>query len=146
MQRDSQNFPAAGLRWKVTFAPGPNHLRAVATQGATTVTDEISLIYQTEPWGKPAQLRLAQLHATPDFVTIAATLHDAAGVLCLDSRNLVRFSLAGDGKLIDNLGTAAASRELQLANGRAEISVKRNGGCTIGIASEGLPAALFKLS
>jgi beta-galactosidase len=145
-QRDSQNFPAAGLRWSVAFAAGPNHLRSIATKGATTVADEISLTYQTEPWGKPTQLRLVERSRRDDIVTIAVTLHDTAGVRCLDSRNLVRFSLAGDGKLIDNLGTANGSRELQLYNGRAEISVKRKGGCTIGITSEGLPATLLKLT
>jgi beta-galactosidase len=41
MRRDSQNFPAAGLRWEVAFANGPNHLRALATKGQVTVQDEI---------------------------------------------------------------------------------------------------------
>jgi beta-galactosidase len=35
-----------------------NHLRVVATKGEHHVTDEIELTYQTEPWGKPAELRL----------------------------------------------------------------------------------------
>jgi beta-galactosidase len=67
-------------------------------------------------------------------------------VQCLDSRNVVRFSLAGEGKLIDNLGTSRGSRELQLYNGRAEISVAHKGGCTVGIASDGLPSAFLNLS
>ncbi|MDP9052329.1 MAG: hypothetical protein M3O31_16650, partial [Acidobacteriota bacterium] len=72
--------------------------------------------------------------------------YDANGVACLDSRNVVRFSLAGGGRLLDNLGTSRGSRELQLYNGRAEISVIRTGGCTLGITSEGLPSAFLKLS
>ena len=47
-------------------------------------------------------------------LTVAAHLYDGKGVLCLDSRNTVRFSLAGAGRLLDNLGTARGSRELQL--------------------------------
>ena len=145
-QRDSQNFPAAGLRWQVAFADGPNHLRVVAARGKTTVSDEVELHYQTTPWGTPAALRLQEKGRKGNTVTIEATIHDAKGVLCLDSRGVIRFSLAGDGTLLDNLGTARGSRELQMYNGRAEISAVRTNGCTIGVACEGLPAAFLKLS
>ena len=145
MQRDSQNFPAAGLRWQVAFADGHNLLHVVAVKGQTTVTDQIELTYQTTPWGKPAEFHLHQTQVKDDIVTVAAAVFDAKGVPCLDARNTIRFSLAGDGKLLDNLGTARGSRELQLYNGRAEISVKRIGGCSIGVASEGLPTAFLKL-
>ncbi len=146
MQRDSQNFPAAGLRWDVAFASGKNRLRVVAWKGSVQVTDEIELTYQTEPWGKPAELRLVEKARTKDTVTVSAHLYDSKGVLCLDSRMMVRFSLAGAGRLLDNLGTTRGSRELQLYNGRAEISLVRKGGCTVGVTSEGLPAALLTLS
>ena len=79
------------------------------------------------------------------LITVEAKLFDAQGVLCLDSRKLVRFSLKGEGSLIDNLGTTRASRQLQLANGRAEISLLHNGTCTIEAATEGLPAAKLNL-
>jgi beta-galactosidase len=144
--RDSQNFPAAGLRWKVAFASGPNQLHVVATKGAVTVADEVELTYQTEPWGKPAELRLVEKARKGTITTIEAALYDANGVLCLDSSNAIRFSLAGEGKLLDNLGTSRGSRELQLYNGRAAISVTRSGECTLGVSSEGLPSAFLKLS
>jgi hypothetical protein len=35
---------------------------------------------------------------------------------------------------------------LQLYNGRAEISLTRKGGCTLGVVSEGLPPAFLNLS
>jgi beta-galactosidase len=146
MQRDSQNFPAAGLCWKVAFAGGINRLHVVARKGAATVTDDVELTYQIEPWGKPSELRLVEKGRNGNMVTVGATLYDAKGVQCLDSRNVVRFSLAGAGKLIDNLGTSRGSRELQLYNGRAELSVTRSGGCTVGLTSEGLPSAFLKLS
>jgi beta-galactosidase len=146
MQRASQNFPAAGLHWKVAFTDGPNRLHVIATKGKVTVTDQIELTYQTQPWGKPVELRLREKGRKEDIVSVAATLYDAKGVQCLDSRSLVRFSLAGEGRLLDNLGTARGSRELQLDNGSAEISVVRKGRCTLGVVSEGLPAALLNLS
>jgi beta-galactosidase len=146
MQRDSQNFPAAGLRWKVAFAEGTNRLRVVATGDQVKVADEIELQYQTEPWGTPAELRLKELCRNNDAITVEVTIHDTKGVVCLDSRDMVRFSLAGEERLIDNLGTSRGSRELQLYNGRAEISATSKNGCTIGVACEGLPAAFLKLS
>ena len=106
----------------------------------------IELTYQTEPWGKPAELRLTEKARKGNTVSVGAMLYDAKGVLCLDSRDVVRFSLAGAGQLLDNLGTSRGSRELQLSNGRAEISLTRTGGCTVGVASEGLPAAFLNLS
>ena len=146
MQRDSQNFPAAGLRWKTIFAAGENRLRVVASRGGVTVTDEIDLVYQTDPWGKPSVLRLVEQSRNKDVVTVEAKIYDPYGVHCLDSRNVVRFSLAGEGRLLDNLGTSGGSRELQLYNGRARISLARKGACTIGISSEGLPPAFLHLA
>jgi beta-galactosidase len=145
MRRDSQDFPAAGLRWEVAFASGPNRLRAVATKGEVTVQDEIYLTYQSEPWGKPVQLKLSQKERKDSTVTVEARLLDAEGVLCLDSAQTVRFSLAGAGSLIDNLGTTRGSREVQLSNGRAEISITRKAGCRIEAVPEGLPAATLDL-
>jgi beta-galactosidase len=146
MQRDSQNFPAAGLRWQVAFASGANRLHVIASKGNVTVTDEIALTYQTEPWGKPAELRLHEKERKGNTVCVGAMLYDARRVPCLDSRNVVRFSLAGAGRLFDNLGTSRGSRELQLYNGRAEISLTLTGGCTIGVTSEDLPPAFLNLS
>ena len=146
MQRDSQNFPAAGLRWPVAFTGGVNRLHVIATKRHVTITDEIELTYQTEPWGQPAELRLHEKERKGEIISVGAMLYDAKGVPCLDSRNDVRFSLAGAGRLVDNLGTSRGSRELQLYNGRAEISLTRTGRCTLGITSEGLPPAFLNLS
>jgi beta-galactosidase len=150
-QRDSQNFPSAGLRWDVAFASGPNHLRAVATKGDATVTDEIELSYQTQAWGKPAALRIAEKTRKNDTSTVEVKLYDANGVQCLDARNVVRFHLSGAGKLMDDMGTSRGSRELQMYNGRAEILVARKsargkGACSVGVASKGLPAVSLNLS
>ena len=150
MCRDSQNFPAAGLRWEVTFASGRNHLRALASKGQTTVQDEISLTYQSEQWDQPVRVKLSALKLSEkahknSVVTVEAKLFDANGVLCLDAARTVRFSLAGAGNLIDNLGTTRGSREVQLSNGRAEISLVRQGACIISAAPDGLPAATLEI-
>lgn len=145
MRRNTQNFPAAGLRWEATFASGPNHLRVLATKGEVTVQDEIYLTYQSEQWGKPVQLKLSEKVSKDNIVTVEAKLFDANNVLCLESAQTVRFSLAGPGNLIDNLGTTWGSREVQLSNGRAEISVVRKGECRIAAVSEGLPTASLEL-
>jgi beta-galactosidase len=136
-KRDSQDFPAAGLRWLVKFREGENVLRAV---GNKEIADEIKFVYQTEKWDKPAKLLLAE---TKDGVEVK--LIDAKGVQCLDARNFVRFALAGDGDLIDNLGTSTTARKVQLYNGRAQISVKRSGKLVISVSSEGLPTAFLSI-
>ena len=146
-QRDSQNFPASGLRWMANFVPGKNHLRVVAKKNGVTLTDEIEFEYQTTKWDKPAKLQLRELTRDDNKATVEATLLDAAGVLCLDSRATVRFSLAGSGKLIDNLGTSTGSRVVQMYNGRAQISLQRNGGSnTVAVITEGIAPAFVSIA
>jgi beta-galactosidase len=153
-QRDSQDFPAAGLRWDVTFRSGKNHLRVIAKTGDMTLQDELDLTYQTDSWGTPAELRLVQIPDTDGCVRVTASLYDSANVLCLDARNQVRFTLAGSGKLIDNMGTTQASRVLQLTNGTASISVDtssdsstaKNASCVVGITAMGLAPAFVTIS
>ena len=147
-KRDSQDFPAAGLRWMTPFVAGPNRLRVVAKRGAVSVTDEIGFEYQTEKWGAPAELRLMQMDRFPmgtaEQVRIEAKLYDAKGVLCLDAKNPVRFSVNGSGTLVDNLGTPQGSRLVQLYNGRAQSAVKlqRNGGkSSAAVVMDGVPTA-----
>jgi len=130
-KRNSQDFPAAGLRWLVKFREGENVLRAV---GEDLIADEIKFRYQTQKWDKPARLLLRE---TANGVEVK--LVDAKGVQCLDARNFVRFALAGDGELIDNLGTSITSRKVQLYNGRAQIDIKSKGRWVVSVSSEGLP-------
>jgi beta-galactosidase len=145
-RRNSQDFPAAGLRWPVQFAPGKNHLRVVAVKDGVTVSDEIEVEYQTANWDKPARLELAEVARDADTATIETTLRDAHGALCLDAKHVVRFSLAGSGSLIDNQGTSTGSRVVQLYNGRARISIRRNGGVsTAGVACEGIVPAFVTI-
>lgn len=147
-KRTPGDFPCSGLRWQLAFQPGENHLRVLAHRAGRTVSDELRFTYQTEPWGKPSQLRLSPGPTRDNATVLEATLHDEHGTLCLDARNVVHFSVAGSGRLRDNLGTASGSRTVQLTNGRARITVERQPGlaCTAGVASPGLPTATASLT
>jgi beta-galactosidase len=140
--RNSQDFPAAGLRWMTPFASGQNTLRVMATKGEKIVNDEIAFLYQTETWGTPTEIKLVEKSrgtiSGKETVTVEAKLYDAKGVLCLDARNRVRFSIAGVGTLIDNRGTTKASRVVELCNGRGQITLLRNdGGSVVGVDTHG---------
>ena len=89
--------------------------------------DEIDLRYQTTPWGQPSKLMFHEASQIDGISTLEVQLLDRLGVPCLDTSNLVRFGLTGDGTLLDNLGTSKGSRSVQLYNGRARISVQLTG-------------------
>lgn len=145
-KRNSQDFPAAGLRWNVVYSSGENKLKVIAHKGKTTVTDEIKQSYQTDKWGKSVQMTLAKIAQTGDIATIEVKLFDANKVMCLDAKNVVTFGLAGDGKLMDNLGTASGSRVVELQNGRAIIRVKLNAGSSIAsVKCDKIPTAFCNL-
>jgi beta-galactosidase len=133
------------LRWTTPFPAGKVSLRAVGRRGGKTVTDEISFDYETRQWGAPARFELKELSRNGRDVTVEALLVDANGVPCLDSRKVVRFSAAGEGQMLDNLGTVGGSRVVQLANGRAWMTFQRRGECIAGISADGVPPAFLTL-
>ena len=143
-QRNSQDFPAAGLRWMAAFQPGENHLRVIAKRSNVEVTDEIRFRYQTERWDKPTKFVLSEAGRANGVVTIEARLVDAKGQQCLDARNAVRFALAGDGELIQNLGTSTGSRQVELYNGRALIRARLSKGeAEVSVSADKLPTAFL---
>jgi beta-galactosidase len=145
-QRNSQDFPAAGLRWLVAFQPGENHVRVVARKGGAEVVDEIRFRYQTQKWSKPEALVLEETGRTGHIVTLQARLLDAAGVCCLDARNVVRFRLAGDGEMIQNMGTTSGSRQLELYNGRAIMRVRlARGESVLSVSAERVRTAFLTI-
>lgn len=149
-KRVSSDFPAAGLRWSLVFQKGENIVRVVARKGKETVTDSIRFVYQTEKWGKPAQVRIEKVEegarsGGAEAVTVRVRLFDDKGVPCLDAMNWVRWGLTGDGKLIDDLGTSTGSRRVQVYNGEALIRVSGGGHSVVSAAVEGLPTAFLNL-
>ncbi|MDB6127556.1 MAG: hypothetical protein JWM35_1452, partial [Verrucomicrobia bacterium] len=146
--RSSQDFPAAGLRWEIPFNAGMNTLRAAGRAHNRVVTDETLFRYETRPWGKPHHLRMQEFPASDDHVRVQVELLDAAGVVCLDAADSLRFGHAGDGRLLDNLGTAGGSRLVQLANGRAQIDVALppGGGAAVSACVAGVPVEFLRIN
>lgn len=146
-QRDSQQFPAAGLCWNLAFETGKNQLRVVANKGKVTVSDELEFVYQTEKWGTPSNLALNEIAREANVVTLEAKLYDKNGVFCPDGKNLVEFGITGNGHLLDNLGTWDGSRKIQLYNGRAMIKVMMdNGKAVASVKAEGVETGFVTVS
>jgi rhamnogalacturonyl hydrolase YesR len=145
-ERDSQDFPAAGLRWIVKFNEGENNLKVVAAKDGVSVTDEINVSYMLQEWEEPAQLLIEKTGHKNDTADIRVLLLDKNGNLCLDASNWIRFGISGDGKLIDNLGTSEGARRMQMYNGRARIRVKMNhGSSAVSASSEGIPTVICRI-
>lgn len=144
-KRNSQDFPAAGLRWNVVLQEGTNTLKAVGTNKKAQFTDEITQEYQTTQWGKEAQLRLTQQSLSNDTVLIQAQLLDQEGVRCLDSRLFIEFGILGEGRLIQNQGTSIGSRNVQAYNGRACIKAVIKGQSIISVKSDSLPSQFITI-
>ena len=135
-QRHIDDYPAQGFHWNLSFRKGTNTLKAVAGN----LEDEIVFEYQTETWGKPAGIVLTQTGGNK----IEAQLCDSQGIRCLDATDWITFSIAGDGELLINQGTATGSQRIQAANGRAAIQLKNiTGDCVVSAKSPGLPSAFL---
>lgn len=145
-KRNSQDFPAAGLRWNLPLDKGIYTAHVVARKGKVVVSDTIRFEYQTEKWGKPTKVSFKKIREENGMVTLEAKLYDEKNVQCLDAVNWIRFGLTGDGTLIDNLGTSGGSRLVQLYNGRATIRIQTNGGRSVASAKvDQLPVAFINL-
>ncbi len=118
----------------------------VARKGGAEVVDEIRFLYQVQEWGKPEALVLEETGRAGNVVTLQARLLDAAGVCCLDARNVVRFRLSGDGEMIQNLGTTSGARQLELYNGRAIVRVRlARGESVLSVSSEQVRTAFLTI-
>jgi len=122
-QRNSQDFPAVGFHWNVQYTEGVNELMAVGKSSGEVVSDTIRQNFVTTRWGAPVKLELQEVPVDEHSSWIVAHLTDRDGDLCLDAKNQVEFSLIGDARLIENLGTTDGSRKVELCNGIAKIKV-----------------------
>lgn len=145
-KRNSQDFPAAGLRWIVPMSKGSYTFKVVAKKGKITVSDEITQVYQTDKWSKPAKMTLEKIDEKDGIATLEVKMFDANNVLCLDAINLVSFTSVGDGELIRDQGTSTGSAKVQMYNGRALIKLKTNHAKnTVAVQSNGIPTAFLNL-
>lgn len=146
-KRDSQNFPAAGLRWNVIFSSGDNQLKVIAKKGKEIIADSITQVYQTQKWEAPTELIFKEIHRLGNTVEVEVQTFDSNKVFCPDAKNQIRFSIAGDGQLLDNLGTSNGSRVIELYNGRASIRLQLNGeNAVVSAVSEGLKSGFITVT
>lgn len=138
-KKNSQDFPAAGLRWESLFQEGTNTVKAVGIKGKQRIEDEISFRYETRSWGKENKLNVTVSNIDDNHIWINAELLDKEGVRCLDSKEYIYFEAVGDGELIKNQGTSTGSSKVQAYNGFAKIKLnKKSGRSVIAVKSEGL--------
>lgn len=147
-KRDSQNYPAAGLRWPVKLNPGDNEVKAVAiAKNKTRHEDSLNWVYQTAKWGEVQRMIVTASDLGDGYERVDVRLVDKNGIACLDSDNVLRFEIAGDGELLKNQGTITGSVKVQVANGRASIKVKRgNGKSVIAVKSDKLETQFLTLN
>jgi len=145
-KRNSQDFPAAGLRWDVKFNEGTNTLKALASIKGTLIYDEISINFQTKKWDKPSKIVFEEIDNQNDTCTVRVSAFDANNVPCLDANQYVEFGITGSGKLIDNLGIVGGSKKIQLQNGKAIIKIKLNNSVSMASAKiEGIGNAFLQI-
>lgn len=145
-KRNSQDFPAAGLRWESLFKPGKNTLKAIGTKGEITVEDEINFEYEVRPFGKEAKINVSITDINDNYIWVEAELRDENDVVCLNSAQYIYFESVGNGKLLKNLGTSTGSSKVQAYNGRAKIKFfKNNGKSVVAVKSEGLETVIMDI-
>lgn len=129
--RDTDDFPAAGLRWNVVYGEGDNVLKAVSRDNGVSVADSIVQRYQTAAWGEPARIGLGRITLADGRTAVEAVLTDAAGNICLDAADFVTFGCTDRRALLVDQGTAMGSSLVQLANGRARIVLLKERGVAV---------------
>lgn len=142
-KRNSQDFPAAGLRWETQLLSGKNTVKAIGTKGSgkakVLIEDEIAFDYETRAFGKPSEIKVSIVKEDENSAWVEAELRDVNGVVCLESRDFIYFESTGDGYLIKNQGTSTGSSKVQAYNGRARIKLMKNKGeSVVSVKSDGL--------
>lgn len=142
--RNTDIYPACGLFWNVQFKKGKNELIALSKVNGKEIKDMIDVTYQTDKWETPINLVIKEIPIDEKYSWVEVKAIDKNKVLCLDARNRVRFTVAGDAKLIDNLGTSTGSNLVELTNGVAKIKIEKFGNkYAVAAQSEGLNSAIL---
>ena len=127
-KRDSQDFPAAALRWETIFNEGRNHVKVRAFQGNIIIEDSIDFIYETRQWGNPDKITYSVKLLNENESEVEVIVVDRNDVICLDSKNWIEFAYVGSGRMFGNLGIYGGSRKIQFANGRAVMHILHGNG------------------
>ncbi len=123
-QRDTKQFPAAGLHWNLNFINGENTLVSKGTTpDGKTVKDALKINYRYVKNTKAKALELSYKPLDNGNYLITATAIDAKGLRCLDYEDRVYFQCLSGGKTLKNLGTPTGSESIEMANGKASIEV-----------------------
>lgn len=118
---------------------------AVALVDGKEVKDEYLIEYQTEKWSKPTHFDIKEVPIDDTYSWVKIQARDENNVRCLDATNRVRFSAAGDAKLIEKLGTVDGSGTVELCNGAAKIKIKKVGSeYSVAVQSEGIETVMLK--
>lgn len=122
-ERNTEDFPATGLRWDVALKSGPHSMEVKAYYDNKILIDGYDFFYQSERWGKPVAIRSHFYSNAQHAVLWEIEVVDSQNRRCLDFDERVHFSAAGDSPLITEMGTATGSRVIECANGRACIAL-----------------------
>jgi len=131
---DISQFPACGLNWDLFFTEGENILIAKGFRnGQVVVADTLTVNYHYEKNGKPIRFDLTTSSLPDGNLLVTATALDKEGRRCLDYQDRVYFYHSGNGKLCVNQGTPTGSSIIEMANGKASITLKPSpgGSCII---------------
>ncbi|WP_203258528.1 glycoside hydrolase family 2 protein [Hyunsoonleella ulvae] len=124
--RDTKDFPAAGLNWNVNFKEGKNLLTSIGfTQDGKEVSDTLKVNYRFAKNGIARGLTLKHKKLENGNYLITATAVDGNGLRCLDYEERVYFQCLNGGQAIISHGTPKGSEVIEMANGAASIEVKR---------------------
>ena len=91
-------------------------------------------------------MKIASYPEGNNIIRVEAQLTDEKGVPCLDAANLISFEIAGDGKLLQNLGTSTGSRKVQAYNGKAIIRAQVTDACYVSVQSDGIKTVYTQLN
>jgi beta-galactosidase len=127
------------------FAKGETKLAAIALVDEQELKDEIIVAYQTEKWETPVHFKINEVSIDDNYSWVEVQAYDKNNIRCLDAGNRVRFTIAGDAKLIKNRGTVSGSSVVELCNGAAKIKIEKLGSVySVAVQSEGLKTAILQ--
>jgi beta-galactosidase len=119
-------YPAHGLVWDVPFVAGKNTLSVVGRAKNVKVTDQTHVTYHVGTVGKPKQVDLTYVQLENDIFKVTAKILDNEGKQVTTYEDRGYFSaLDANSILIEDQGTPIGTSSIELADGVANILVKK---------------------